>query len=102
MRPRPWKHVAALEALAYDIYASLEQEGRGCMREPQEDDWEPARRFFEQRRVRRTDLGGAGEWRRWSEEFDDENVVVSLPSSLARVSRVSTFILWLYGLTTAK
>jgi hypothetical protein len=73
VRPRPWKHVAALEALAYEIYASLEQEGRGCMREPQEDDWEPARRFFEERRIRRTDLGGAGEWRQWSEEFDDEN-----------------------------
>jgi len=43
------------------------------MREVQEDDWEPARGFFEERRVCRTDLGGAGEWHRWSEELDDEN-----------------------------
>lgn len=72
------------------------------MREPQEVDWEPARRFFEQRRVRRTDLGGAGEWRQWSEELEDENDVVSIPSSPCASYRVSTFILWLYGLITAR
>jgi hypothetical protein len=82
VRPRPWRHVAALRTLAYDIYASLEQEAPGCAREPQEDDWEPAQRFFEERRVRHPDLGGAGEWRRWSEELDDENNGVSIRSSL--------------------
>ena len=84
MRPRPWRHVAALQALAHEIYASLEQETPGCVREAQEDDWEPARRFFEERRVRRTDLSGAGEWHRWSEELDDENDGVSLSFASAR------------------
>ena len=79
MRPRPWRHIAPLKALAHDIYASLEQQARGCEREPQEDDWEPARRFFEERRVQHTDLSGLGEWLRWSEELD-ENEVVSVHS----------------------
>lgn len=42
------------------------------MREPQDDDWEPARQFFEARRIQHTDLN-AGKWRGWSEELDDEN-----------------------------
>lgn len=73
VRPRPWRHIAALKALAHEIYASLDQQARGSVREPQEDDWEPARQFFEERRAQHTDLGDAGEWRRWSEELDDEN-----------------------------
>ena len=80
VRPRPWRHVAALKALAYEIYASLEQEELGCPREPQEDDWEPARRFFEERRVRRTDLGGAGEWRRWSEDLEVDTSIHANPT----------------------
>jgi hypothetical protein len=72
VRPRPWRHIAALKALAHEMYASLEQQARGCVREPQEDDWVPAQQFFEERRVQHTDLG-AGEWRRWSEELDDKN-----------------------------
>ena len=76
MRPRPWKHIAALKALAHEIYASLEQQ----VREPQEDDWEPARQFFEERRVQHTDLSSACEWRGWSEELDGENEGVSFHS----------------------
>jgi hypothetical protein len=72
VRPRPWRHIAALKALTRGVYASLEQQARVCVREPQEDDWEPARQFFEERRVQYTDLS-AGGWRRWSEELDDEN-----------------------------
>ena len=60
---------------------------RGSAREPQEEDWEPARQFFEERRVQRTDLGGAGEWRRWSEELDGESGGVSFPSCLGLRSR---------------
>ncbi|KAI9461513.1 hypothetical protein F5148DRAFT_243292 [Russula earlei] len=73
VRPRPWRHVAALKALAREIYSPLLPEAGGCMRELQGDDWVPAQRWFEERRVRRADLGGAGEWHRWSEELDDEN-----------------------------
>ncbi|KAH9954085.1 hypothetical protein BC827DRAFT_1262315 [Russula dissimulans] len=73
IRPRPWRHVTALKALAREIYAPLEPEAGGCARELQDDDWAPAQRFFEERRTRRADLGGAGEWRRWSEELDDAN-----------------------------
>ena len=76
MRPRPWRHIDALKALARETYASLEQQ----VREPQEDDWEPARQFFEERRVQHTDLDRTGEWRRWSEELDDENESVSFHS----------------------
>jgi len=77
VRPRPWQHVAALKALAREIYAPLDPEAGGSVRELQGDDWAPAQRFFEERRVRRADLGGAGEWRRWSEELDDSNFGVS-------------------------
>lgn len=76
MRPRPWRHIAALKALAREIYASLEQQ----VREPQEDDWEPARQFFDVRRVQHMDLCDVGEWRRWSEELDDDNEDVSFHS----------------------
>jgi hypothetical protein len=44
--------------LAYNImeYASPEREARECVREPEEDNWDPTLGFFEERR---TDLGGA-------------------------------------------
>jgi hypothetical protein len=67
-RPRPWRHVAALRALADSIYLSLETRG---ILEPSESDWEPARVFFEERKVRRADLSGAGEWYGWSHELDN-------------------------------
>jgi len=38
--------------------------------EPRDDDWEPARIFFEERKLKRADLGGAGDWTGWSEELD--------------------------------
>jgi hypothetical protein len=62
VRPRPWRHVFALRALAHEIYGSPDEHPRGSVGEPQGDDWAPARRFFNERRVRRTDLGGTGEW----------------------------------------
>lgn len=78
MRPRPWRHVAALKALAQEIYALPGQEARDL----QEGDWAPAQRFFDERRVRSTDLGGAGDWHWWSEEFNDRGDGVSCPSLL--------------------
>ncbi|KDR73035.1 hypothetical protein GALMADRAFT_212991 [Galerina marginata CBS 339.88] len=66
-RPRPAQHVRALKDLIDSIYAL--SEGRGVL-EPTESDWEPARAFFEDRKLRRSDLGGAGDWAGWSEELD--------------------------------
>ena len=40
------------------------------MLEPRDGDWEPARIFFEERKLKRADLGGAGDWAGWSEELD--------------------------------
>jgi len=36
--------------------------------------------FFDERRMRTTDLGGAGKWQWWSEELDDRGNGVSFPS----------------------
>ncbi|KAG1820030.1 hypothetical protein EV424DRAFT_1403194 [Suillus variegatus] len=73
-RPRPWRHVAALRTLADSIYLSLETRG---VLEPSESDWEPARIFFEERKVRRADLSGAGEWYGWSHELDNPDSELS-------------------------
>lgn len=66
-RPKPWRHIAALKALVTQIYSSLEMSG---VLQPTESDWEPARAFFEDRKVRRADLSGAGDWLGWSHELD--------------------------------
>ncbi|KAI0925403.1 hypothetical protein AcV7_005657 [Taiwanofungus camphoratus] len=68
-RPRPWRHVPALKKTFNDIYSSLEDWDTLV---PVENDWDPARAFFEERKVRRTDLGGAGEWKGWDAEFDND------------------------------
>ncbi|KAF8556664.1 hypothetical protein OG21DRAFT_1495348 [Imleria badia] len=68
VRPRPWRHVDALKTLVDTIYSSLESRG---VLEPVESDWEPAQSFFEERKVRRADLGGVGEWHGWSYELDN-------------------------------
>lgn len=67
-RPRPWRHVDALKTLVDTIYSSLESRG---VLEPVESDWEPAQTFFEERKARRADLGGAGGWHGWSHELDN-------------------------------
>ena len=68
-RPRPWLHINALKELTDTIYAGVEAAGSGVLH-PTEDDWEPARVFFEERKLRRSDLGGAGDWTGWSAELD--------------------------------
>ncbi|KAH7925742.1 hypothetical protein BV22DRAFT_1194947 [Leucogyrophana mollusca] len=70
-RPRAWRHVAALRNLIDSIYSSLEQRS---VLEPSEGDWDPAREFFEDRKVRRADLGGAGDWHGWSLELDNPDI----------------------------
>ena len=66
-RPRAWRHVKALKELTDRIYSELEDTE---VLEPRNGDWEPARIFFEERMLKRADLGGAGDWAGWSEELD--------------------------------
>jgi len=67
VRPRPWRHTSALKDLATTIYSRLEASG---VLEPKDTDWVPAVTFFNERKVRRGDLGGAGDWDGWSHELD--------------------------------
>ncbi|EDR05971.1 uncharacterized protein LACBIDRAFT_302169 [Laccaria bicolor S238N-H82] len=84
-RPRPWRHVQALKDLTTIIYSRLEESG---VLDPTDSDWEPARTFFEERKLRRADLGGAGDWNGWSDELDgspdppDANPTLHLPHLL--------------------
>lgn len=66
-RPRPWRHVAALKEVTSVIYSRIESSGQ---LQPMGSDWDPAQAFFEERKVRSADLGSAGDWNGWSEEFD--------------------------------
>jgi hypothetical protein len=65
-RPRPWKHLPALKELVTTIYSKLENNDT---LEPTDGDWEPAREFFNDRKVKRADLGGAGDWNGWGYEL---------------------------------
>lgn len=67
-RPRPWRHTAELKDLIMRIYS---QSDNSETLQPTESHWEPARAFFNERKVRRADLGGAGDWNGWSHEFDE-------------------------------
>lgn len=80
-RPRPWRHVNALKQLINSVYdrssnrRTREGNSEGVNRPSlelaiSEDDWEPAREFFEERKLKRADLGGAGHWTGWSDELD--------------------------------
>lgn len=72
-RPRPFRHVKALKKLVDTIYSRMEVSG---ILEPTEGDWEPARVFFEERKLRRSDLGGAGDWAGWSAELDGVSAIL--------------------------
>ncbi|KAF8175503.1 hypothetical protein K438DRAFT_1847819 [Mycena galopus ATCC 62051] len=65
-RPRPWRHTAALKELTTLIYSQFESSASLV---PVESDWDPARAFFNERKVTRPDLGGAGDWNGWSHEL---------------------------------
>ena len=76
-RPRAWRHVKALKELITRIYSQLEDTG---VLEPRDGDWEPARIFFEERKLKRADLGGAGDWNGWGEEMDGVSLIPSSSS----------------------
>ncbi|KAK7018445.1 hypothetical protein R3P38DRAFT_2634169 [Favolaschia claudopus] len=86
-RPRPWRHTAALKELTTLIYSRFESSASLI---PLDTDWEPARTFFNERKVTRADLGGAGDWNGWSHELlaqlddgaPDQNPTVHLPHLL--------------------
>ncbi|KAF4622156.1 hypothetical protein D9613_009405 [Agrocybe pediades] len=65
-RPRPIRHVKGLKDILDALHSKMEPSG---ILEPTESDWEPARAFFEERKLRRADLGGAGDWHGWNEEM---------------------------------
>jgi len=79
--------VPALKALASTIYDSLEE--RGDM-EPLDGDWEPAQIFFEERKVRTTDLAGTGDWKDWKDEL--EGVSATYSHRGVAVARVHCFM----------
>ncbi|CCM02730.1 uncharacterized protein FIBRA_04837 [Fibroporia radiculosa] len=68
-RPRPWLHLPALKEVFRSMYSSIEDRD---VLVPLDGDWDPARAFFEERKVRRADLGGAGDWNGWSAELEDD------------------------------
>ncbi|KAF8628176.1 hypothetical protein AX15_004057 [Amanita polypyramis BW_CC] len=68
-RPRPWRHVTALKELAQTLYARGDRSSESL--ELLDEDLEPVRLFFEERKVRREDLGGAGDWNGWSHDLDE-------------------------------
>lgn len=78
-RPRAWRHVAALKELIQTIYDGAAT--RDAL-ELLEGDWEPAKAFFEDRKVMQADMGGAGDWNGWSRELDGV-CVLSLVSAYA-------------------
>ncbi|KAF7293181.1 hypothetical protein HMN09_01196100 [Mycena chlorophos] len=65
-RPRPWRHVVALKELTSLLYSRFETNET---QNPTEKDWEPARDFFNARKVASADLNGAGDWNGWSSEL---------------------------------
>ena len=64
-RSHPWRHVPALKTLIQTIYESV---GKRGVLEPTEQDWDPARAFFEEHKVK-VDIG-ASIWNGWSHELD--------------------------------
>lgn len=66
-RPRPWRHVSALKALVNTIHDNV---AGNRVLELTESDWEPARIFFDQRKMINGDIGGAGDWNGWSHELE--------------------------------
>jgi hypothetical protein len=61
------RHVPALKSLVSSIYASLED--RDTL-DINEEDLQPARAFYEERKVQTPDMSGANDWRGWSDDLD--------------------------------
>ncbi|KAG6852737.1 hypothetical protein C0991_009453 [Blastosporella zonata] len=73
-RPRPWQHTEALKELVKTIHDQCEEAG---LLQPTESQWELARVFFEERKVRRADTG---EWAGWSHDLGDMTAPNSHPT----------------------
>ncbi|KAG6902148.1 hypothetical protein C0995_003905 [Termitomyces sp. Mi166 len=73
-RPRPWRHTAALKDLLTVIYNQSEEAG---LVQPTESQWEPARAFFEERKIRRVDTS---EWNGWNQDLSDPTESSSHPT----------------------
>lgn len=67
IRPKPWRHVAALKNLMMMLYARMELT---ATLQPTEDDWEATRIFFEEHKVKSQDRRGTSEWGGWVHELD--------------------------------
>ncbi|KAA1473316.1 hypothetical protein DENSPDRAFT_902320 [Dentipellis sp. KUC8613] len=85
-RPRSWRHLSALKELVNTIYDSIEARG---ISEPVDSDWDPARQFFEERKVRTSDLSGADVWSGWDQEFDGPDAE---PSSCTPTLHLAHFL----------
>ncbi|KAI0033588.1 hypothetical protein K488DRAFT_77805 [Vararia minispora EC-137] len=64
-RPRPWRHVTALKALADEIHANAGDEDMDSL---EDSLWEPARSFFKLREA----LDNASGWKGWEDELHDD------------------------------
>lgn len=62
-RPRPWLHLSSLKELVHLMYSQF-------FEEPTDKDWQPALQWFDERKARTPDLGGAGDWAGWGPELD--------------------------------
>ena len=77
-RPRPWRHLAALSELADTIYSGA---GDGDMDTLPDEQWEPARTFFDERKH----VDEERKWAGWEEELRDcgeEDPALALPTLL--------------------
>ncbi|KAG5735434.1 Protein LCHN [Termitomyces sp. T112] len=91
-RPRPWRHTAALKDLFTIIHKQCEEAG---LVQPTESQWEPARAYFEERKIRKVD---AREWSGWNQDFSDSTEFNSHPtlhlSQLFRILGPSSLIIY--------
>ncbi|TFY72081.1 hypothetical protein EVG20_g933 [Dentipellis fragilis] len=85
-RPRSWRHLSALKELVNTTYDSIEARG---ISEPVDSDWDPARQFFEERKVRTSDLSGEDVWSGWDQEFDGPDAE---PSSCTPTLHLAHFL----------
>lgn len=86
-KPRPWTHLDALKKLASTIYDEIDMrsnsqsdllsgDGDSVIRNAEEEVWEPARAFFEERKAKRkgkkeTRRVKERRWAGWDAEFSD-------------------------------
>jgi hypothetical protein len=84
-RPRPWRHVPGLKKLIDTIYTSFGNRG---VLEPTEMDWDPARMFFDGRKVK-ADTEASSIWSGWSHELDGVSIYFCIFFTLLTVGILS-------------